>query len=31
MGERKLCKIKCIKGKWVGPLCATGEEGISRN
>lgn len=21
MGERRLCKIKCIAGQWVGPLC----------
>lgn len=23
MGDRRLCKIRCVKGKWVGPLCAT--------
>lgn len=22
LGDRRLCKIKCVKGKWVGPLCA---------
>lgn len=27
LGDRRLCKIRCIKGKWVGPLCATNEEG----
>lgn len=27
MGDRRLCKIRCVKGKWVGPLCATNEEG----
>ncbi|ERL89483.1 hypothetical protein D910_06849 [Dendroctonus ponderosae] len=21
LGEKRLCKIKCIGGKWVGPLC----------
>lgn len=21
LGERRLCKIKCIDGQWVGPLC----------
>ncbi|XP_059475487.1 locomotion-related protein Hikaru genki-like [Neocloeon triangulifer] len=21
LGERRLCKIKCINGEWVGPLC----------
>lgn len=21
LGERRLCKIKCIGGQWVGPLC----------
>ncbi|XP_055854709.1 locomotion-related protein Hikaru genki [Episyrphus balteatus] len=26
LGDRRLCKIRCIKGKWVGPLCATNEE-----
>ncbi|XP_033253259.1 locomotion-related protein Hikaru genki-like isoform X2 [Drosophila miranda] len=26
MGDRRLCKIRCVKGKWVGPLCATNEE-----
>lgn len=28
LGDRRLCKIRCVKGKWVGPLCATNEEGI---
>lgn len=27
MGDRRSCKIRCVKGKWVGPLCATNEEG----
>lgn len=27
LGDRRLCKIRCIKGKWVGPLCATNDEG----
>uniref|UniRef100_A0A0A1WGB6 Locomotion-related protein Hikaru genki n=1 Tax=Zeugodacus cucurbitae TaxID=28588 RepID=A0A0A1WGB6_ZEUCU len=27
LGDRRLCKIRCVKGKWVGPLCATNEEG----
>ncbi|XP_072397120.1 locomotion-related protein Hikaru genki [Diabrotica undecimpunctata] len=22
LGEQRLCKIKCIAGQWVGPLCA---------
>lgn len=26
LGDRRLCKIRCIKGKWVGPLC-TNDEG----
>jgi hypothetical protein len=21
LGERRQCKIKCIGGEWVGPLC----------
>lgn len=21
LNERRLCKIKCIEGQWVGPLC----------
>lgn len=21
LGEKRLCKIKCIGGQWVGPLC----------
>ncbi|XP_077302053.1 locomotion-related protein hikaru genki isoform X4 [Arctopsyche grandis] len=25
--ERLICKIKCVDGQWVGPLCATSEEG----
>lgn len=25
MGDRRLCKIRCVKGKWVGPLCAISE------
>lgn len=32
LGDRRLCKIRCVKGKWVGPLCATNEEGnLSEN
>lgn len=27
LGDRRLCKIRCVKGKWVGPLCATSDEG----
>lgn len=27
LGDPRLCKIRCVKGKWVGPLCATNEEG----
>lgn len=27
LGDRRLCKIRCVRGKWVGPLCATNEEG----
>lgn len=27
LGDRRLCKIRCVKGKWVGPLCATHEDG----
>lgn len=27
LGEKRLCKIKCIGGKWVGPLCV-GQQGI---
>lgn len=27
LGDRRLCKIRCVKGKWVGPLCATNDEG----
>ncbi|XP_055380198.1 locomotion-related protein Hikaru genki isoform X2 [Condylostylus longicornis] len=26
LGDRRLCKLRCVKGKWVGPLCATNEE-----
>lgn len=26
-GQRRLCKIRCVKGKWVGPLCATTDQG----
>ncbi|GAB0088495.1 hypothetical protein DMENIID0001_029350 [Sergentomyia squamirostris] len=29
LGDRRLCKIKCVRGKWVGPLCAASlDEGI---
>lgn len=31
LGDRRLCKIRCVKGKWVGPLCATNEEGKLRS
>lgn len=27
LGDRRLCKIRCVRGKWVGPLCATNDEG----
>ncbi|XP_023704995.2 locomotion-related protein Hikaru genki [Cryptotermes secundus] len=27
LGEKRLCKIKCIGGNWVGPLCQNQEEG----
>lgn len=26
VGERKICRIKCVHGKWVGPICAPKEE-----
>ncbi|XP_019878837.2 locomotion-related protein Hikaru genki-like [Aethina tumida] len=26
LGERRLCKIKCIDGQWVGPLCIDEQE-----
>jgi hypothetical protein len=29
LGEKRLCKIKCIGGNWVGPLCQN-QEGESR-
>jgi hypothetical protein len=25
LGEKRLCKIKCIGGNWVGPLCQNQE------
>ncbi|XP_012157798.1 locomotion-related protein Hikaru genki isoform X2 [Ceratitis capitata] len=31
LGDRRLCKIRCVKGKWVGPLCATNEEDDNGN
>ncbi|KAF4518191.1 hypothetical protein B566_EDAN005916, partial [Ephemera danica] len=27
VGERRLCKIKCIEGEWVGPLCQVKGDG----
>lgn len=27
MGDRRLCKIICSGGKWVGPLCASLDDG----
>lgn len=27
LGDRRLCKIICSNGKWVGPLCATVDDG----
>lgn len=27
IGDRRLCKIRCVKGKWVGPLCSSGDDG----
>lgn len=26
LGERRLCKIKCIGGQWVGPLCVNEDD-----
>ncbi|XP_066156944.1 locomotion-related protein Hikaru genki isoform X2 [Euwallacea fornicatus] len=26
LGEKRLCKIKCIGGQWVGPLCANEQD-----
>ncbi|XP_031353788.1 locomotion-related protein Hikaru genki-like [Photinus pyralis] len=26
LGEKRLCKIKCIGGQWVGPLCVNEDE-----
>jgi hypothetical protein len=26
LGDHRLCKIKCVKGKWIGPLCAISEQ-----
>ena len=31
LGDRRLCKLRCVKSKWVGPLCATNEEGKFSN
>lgn len=27
LGNRRLCKIICSGGKWVGPLCASVDDG----
>ncbi|XP_067012252.1 locomotion-related protein Hikaru genki [Anabrus simplex] len=27
LGEKRLCKIKCIGGEWVGPLCQNHDDG----
>lgn len=27
LGDRRLCKIRCVKGRWIGPLCAANDEG----
>jgi hypothetical protein len=26
LGDHRLCKIKCVKGKWIGPLCAISDQ-----
>jgi hypothetical protein len=26
LGDHRLCKIKCVDGKWIGPLCAMNEQ-----
>lgn len=30
LGEQRLCKIKCIAGQWVGPLCSD-QQGNKKN
>lgn len=27
LGGQRVCKIKCVEGEWVGPLCALNEQG----
>lgn len=27
LGGQRVCKIKCVDGEWVGPLCALNEQG----
>lgn len=29
LGGQRVCKIKCVEGEWVGPLCALNEQGKS--
>ncbi|XP_055543249.1 locomotion-related protein Hikaru genki isoform X2 [Wyeomyia smithii] len=31
LGGHRLCKIQCIKGHWVGPLCAMNEHEVDEN
>ncbi|CAH2011908.1 unnamed protein product [Acanthoscelides obtectus] len=31
LGEQRLCKIKCIAGQWVGPLCVDQQADVIRN
>lgn len=26
-GERKLCRLRCVQGRWVGPICGSNKEG----
>lgn len=23
MGERKICRLRCVHGRWVGPICTS--------
>lgn len=27
LGGKRTCKIKCVEGEWIGPLCALNEQG----
>lgn len=29
LGGQRVCKIKCVEGEWVGPLCALNEQGMT--